>query len=104
MGPNAGYLHLCKQPKSYDVSLTSFLYFYIIKSFLQSACVLIELSSLASRLSQAALWAAAVAAEAHAALYARSPARCLLDAEALHRYVAAARRHDDSTANRVSYL
>ncbi|XP_013143374.1 PREDICTED: cell division control protein 45 homolog isoform X2 [Papilio polytes] len=67
-----------------------------------SACVLIELSSLASRLSQAALWAAAVAAEAHAALYARSPARCLLDAEALHRYVAAARRHDDSTANRTA--
>ncbi|KPI98939.1 PREDICTED: cell division control protein 45 homolog [Papilio xuthus] len=67
-----------------------------------SACVLIELSALASRLSQAALWAAAVAAEAHAALYVRSPARCLLDAEALHRYVAAARRHDDSTANRTA--
>ncbi|XP_068623674.1 cell division control protein 45 homolog [Battus philenor] len=67
-----------------------------------SACVLLELSALASRLSQAALWAAAVAAEAHSALHARSPARCLLDAEALHRYVAAARRHDDSAANRTA--
>ncbi|XP_039752360.1 cell division control protein 45 homolog [Pararge aegeria] len=58
-----------------------------------SACVALELAARASRCTAAALWAAAVATAAHAALHCRSPARCLLDAEPLHRYVAAAQRN-----------
>lgn len=51
-----------------------------------------EIAVRASRCTTAALWCAAVASAAHAALHCRSPARCLLDAEPLHRYVAAAQR------------
>ncbi|CAH2093381.1 unnamed protein product [Euphydryas editha] len=64
-----------------------------------SACVALEIAARASRCTTATLWSAAVAAAAHEALHNRSPARCLLDAEPLHRYVAAAQRHtaDDDT-------
>ncbi|XP_052739176.1 cell division control protein 45 homolog isoform X2 [Bicyclus anynana] len=57
-----------------------------------STSVALELAVRASRCTAAALWCASVAAAAHAALHCRSPARCLLDAEPLHRYVAAAQR------------
>ncbi|XP_034827921.1 cell division control protein 45 homolog isoform X3 [Maniola hyperantus] len=57
-----------------------------------SACVALEIAVRASRCTVPALWSAAVASAAHAALHLRSPARCLLDAEPLHRYVAAAQR------------
>ncbi|XP_026501376.1 cell division control protein 45 homolog [Vanessa tameamea] len=68
-----------------------------------SACVALEIAARASRCTAATLWSAAVAAAAHEALHYRSPARCLLDAEPLHRYVAAAQRHAaDDDAHRVA--
>ncbi|XP_050667330.1 cell division control protein 45 homolog isoform X2 [Leptidea sinapis] len=53
-----------------------------------SGCVALELAVRASRCNTAALWAAAVACTAHSALHLRTNARCLLDAEPLHRYLA----------------
>ncbi|XP_045454158.1 cell division control protein 45 homolog [Melitaea cinxia] len=67
-----------------------------------SACVALEVAARASRCTTATLWAAAVAAAAHEALHQRSPARCLLDAEPLQRYVAAAQRHTAGDVARVS--
>lgn len=51
------------------------------------------------------LWSAAIASSAHSALHLRSPARALLDAEPLHRYVAAQRHGDDGcTVSTVSFF
>ncbi|XP_045503778.1 cell division control protein 45 homolog [Colias croceus] len=53
-----------------------------------SACVALELAVRVSRCSAAVLWCGAVGCTAHAALYLRPPARCLLDAEPLQRCLA----------------
>ncbi|XP_072934113.1 cell division control protein 45 homolog [Epargyreus clarus] len=69
-----------------------------------SACTALELAARGSRAGAGALWACAVAGAAHAALHRRPPARCLLDAEPLHRHVAAARRNDDAQPHRSAQV
>ncbi|XP_026313457.1 cell division control protein 45 homolog [Hyposmocoma kahamanoa] len=60
------------------------------------ACVVLDLAWRMSRCGWAVLWAASVAACSHAALHRRAPARCLLDIDALHRYVAGGQRQTDA--------
>ncbi|XP_053616886.1 cell division control protein 45 homolog [Plodia interpunctella] len=66
-----------------------------------SACVALEVSRRVSRGARGAAWACGVALAAHAALHARTPARCVLDADDLHRRISSQPETDHASCRVV---